>query len=129
MTNRYMDGQMGRKAETQTDRWPDGQTDCHLVSLLSRTIYFATVLCDCDWDQLEKNVCQSQTCLSIITIELHASKNVNNSFNTNIISYIHTSGGQSIYLYLNAVHFCNTSVNQTSVAALDNCFPALVSNT
>ncbi len=31
--------------------------------------------------------------------------------------------------YLNVFHFFNTSVNQTSVAALDNCFPAYVSYT
>ncbi len=29
-------------------------------------------------------------------------------------------------LYLNVVHFFNTSVNQTSVAAKDSCFPAMV---
>ncbi len=30
--------------------------------------------------------------------------------NTNISSYVETSGGQSSNLYLNVVHFCNTSV-------------------
>ncbi len=35
----------------------------------------------------------------------------NNCFNTNIYSYLETSGGQSSNLYLNAVHFFNASVN------------------
>ena len=48
--------------------------------------------------------------------------------NINIYSYLETSGGQSSNLHLNVVHFFNTSVNYTSVAADDNCFPALVSN-
>jgi hypothetical protein len=38
-------------------------------------------------------------------------KNVNNYLNTNIYSYLETSGGKSYNLYLNAVHFFNTSVN------------------
>jgi hypothetical protein len=38
-------------------------------------------------------------------------KNVNNCLNTNIFSYLETSGGQSSYLYLNVFHFFNTSVN------------------
>jgi hypothetical protein len=33
-------------------------------------------------------------------------------------------GGHSYDLYLNVVHFLSTSVNKTSVAAYDNCFPA-----
>ncbi len=32
-------------------------------------------------------------------------KNVNNCLNTNIYSYLETSGGQSFYLNLNVVHF------------------------
>jgi len=47
----------------------------------------------------------------------HALNNVNNYSNANIYSYLETSGGQSSTLYLNVVHFFNTSVNQTSVAA------------
>jgi hypothetical protein len=35
----------------------------------------------------------------------------------NVYSYLETSGGQSSSLYLNALHFYNTSVNWTSVAA------------
>jgi hypothetical protein len=38
-------------------------------------------------------------------------KNVNNNFNINIYSYSETSSGQSSNLYLNVVHFFNTSVN------------------
>jgi hypothetical protein len=37
--------------------------------------------------------------------------------NSNIYSYLETSGGQSSNLYLNVVHFFNSSVDQTSVAA------------
>jgi hypothetical protein len=36
--------------------------------------------------------------------------NVNNCLNTNIYSYLQISGGQSPNLYLNVVHFFNTSV-------------------
>ncbi len=46
-----------------------------------------------------------------IEMEQHALKNVNNCLITNIYSYSDTSGGQSSNLYLNAVHFFNTSVN------------------
>jgi hypothetical protein len=45
-------------------------------------------------------------------MEQHTLKNVNNCLNTNIYSYLETSGGQSSNLYLNVVHiFNNTSVN------------------
>ncbi len=37
-------------------------------------------------------------------------KNVNNCLNTNIYSYLETSGGKSFNLYLNVVHIFNTSV-------------------
>jgi hypothetical protein len=46
-----------------------------------------------------------------LKIEQHAINNVINSLNTNIYSYLETSGGQSSNLYLNVVHFFNTSVN------------------
>jgi hypothetical protein len=36
--------------------------------------------------------------------------------NTNIPYYLETPGGQNSNLYLNGVHFLNTSVNWTSVA-------------
>ncbi len=54
-------------------------------------------------------------------------KNVDDCLNTNIYTYLETSGSQSSNLYLN-VHFFKTSVNQTSVAAKDSYFPAFVSN-
>jgi hypothetical protein len=38
-------------------------------------------------------------------------RNVNNYLNTNIYSYLETSGGQSTNLYLYEVHFFNTGVN------------------
>jgi hypothetical protein len=38
------------------------------------------------------------------TMEQHAKK-VNNFLNTNIYSYLETSGGQSSNVYLNVVHF------------------------
>jgi hypothetical protein len=38
-------------------------------------------------------------------------KNVNNCLNTYIYSYLERSGGQSSNLFLNVVHFFNTSVN------------------
>ncbi len=50
------------------------------------------------------------------TMEQRTLKNVFNCLNTNIYSYLETSGGQSSNLYLN-VQFFNTSVNKTSVAA------------
>ena len=48
--------------------------------------------------------------------------------NTNIYSYLETSGGQYSIIYLNVVHDFNTSVHQTPVVAEDSCFPAIVSN-
>jgi hypothetical protein len=50
-------------------------------------------------------------------MEQHYFKNENYYLNTNFYSYLETSGGQSSDLYLNVVHFSNTSVNKTSVAA------------
>jgi hypothetical protein len=44
-------------------------------------------------------------------------KKVNNCLSTNIYSLLETSGGQSSNVYLNVVHFFNTSVNYISVAA------------
>ncbi len=38
-------------------------------------------------------------------------KNLNTYLNTNIYSYLETTGGQSCNLYLNVVHYFNTSVN------------------
>jgi hypothetical protein len=40
-----------------------------------------------------------------LQMEQHTFKNVNNCLNTNIYSYLETSGGQSSKLYLSGVHF------------------------
>jgi hypothetical protein len=50
-------------------------------------------------------------CPSNLTMEQRTLKNVNNCLNTNIYSYLETSGGQSSNLYLNVAHFFNASVN------------------
>jgi hypothetical protein len=46
-----------------------------------------------------------------VPLEQRSLKIVNNCFNTNIYSYLETSGGQSSNLYLNVVDFFNTSLN------------------
>ncbi len=45
------------------------------------------------------------------TTELCTLENANNYLNTNIYSYLETSGGQSSNLYSNVVHFFNARVN------------------
>ncbi len=50
-------------------------------------------------------------------IKQHALKLVNNWFNTNIYSYVKTSGGQCLNQHLNVIHFFNTGVNEASEAA------------
>jgi hypothetical protein len=59
----------------------------------------------------------SKSNVGIPTMKQHALRNVNNCMNTNIYSYLETSGGQSSNPYLNDVHFFNTSAYWTSVAA------------
>ncbi len=44
-------------------------------------------------------------------MEQRAFKNANICLNTNIYSYLETSGGQSSVLYLNVVRFFYTSAN------------------
>ncbi len=44
-------------------------------------------------------------------MEQHPLKIRNNCFNTNIYSYLETSGGQILNQYLDVVHFFNSSVN------------------
>jgi hypothetical protein len=44
-------------------------------------------------------------------MEQHALKNVNIWWSTNISFYLDTSGGKNSSLYLNVVHFFNTSLN------------------
>ena len=46
-----------------------------------------------------------------LPVEQHSLKNVNNGLNTNIYSYLETTGGQSSDLYLNVVHVFNTNFN------------------
>ncbi len=41
-------------------------------------------------------------------MEQHTLKNINNCMNTNIYTYLETSGGQSSKPHLNNVHFLNT---------------------
>jgi hypothetical protein len=48
---------------------------------------------------------------SIVKMEQRALKFVSNGLNTNIYSGLETSGGQSTNVYLNVVHYFNTSVN------------------
>ncbi len=47
----------------------------------------------------------------IVVMDERALRNVKNHSNTNICSYLETSGGQSSNLYLNVVHIFNVSVN------------------
>jgi len=44
-------------------------------------------------------------------MEQHTFKNVNNCLNSNIYSYLETSGGQSSNIYLNVPYFLNASAN------------------
>ncbi len=46
-----------------------------------------------------------------VAMEQHALRSVNDCLNTNIYSYLETSGVQSYNLYSNVVHFFNTSLN------------------
>ncbi len=46
-----------------------------------------------------------------MNLQWNSTKNVKNYLNTNIYSYLDTSGGQMSNLYLNVVHFFNTSDN------------------
>jgi len=50
-------------------------------------------------------------------MEQHTLRNVNNCLYTNVYAYSETSGGISYNPYLNVVHFFNSRVNETSVAA------------
>jgi hypothetical protein len=54
---------------------------------------------------------QTDTNVTTHAMEQRAFNNVNNCLNTNIYSYLETSGGKSFNLYLNVVHFFNTSDN------------------
>jgi hypothetical protein len=71
------------------------------IRLRLTLLTFANALAYCDMELMEQ----------------HAFKNENISLNTNIYSYLEAFGGQSSNLCLNVVHFFNTCVNYTSVAA------------
>ncbi len=61
---------------------------------------------------------QAQFQLGILNITFNGTahfKNVNNCWNTNIYSYLDTSGGQNSNLELNVVNFFNTSVNHRPI--------------
>ncbi len=64
-------------------------------------------------NEIYKTVCvyQAEGKFEQPTMEEHALKNINNCLNTNIYSYLETSGGQTSNLYLHGVHFFNASVN------------------
>jgi hypothetical protein len=47
----------------------------------------------------------------VMEMEQRAIKNVSNCLNSNIYSYLETSGCESSSLYFSVVHFFNTSVN------------------
>ncbi len=51
-----------------------------------------------------------KVCEQMWEMEQRTLKNVNNNLNTNIYSFLETSGGQSSNTYLNVVQFFNTSV-------------------
>ncbi len=51
------------------------------------------------------------TLTSFNSMEEHTLKNVNNCLNTNIYSYVESSGGQSSNLYFDIIHFSNTSAS------------------
>jgi len=76
----------------------------------------------------EAQMCNQELITKKYIMEPHILEIVNNRLNTNIYSYLETSGGQSYNIYLNVVYFFNTSLYYTSVAAEDSCFPELVSN-
>ncbi len=52
-----------------------------------------------------------------VKMEQRILKIVNTCFYTNIYSYLEITGGPSYNPYLNVVHFFNTSLNYTSLAA------------
>ncbi len=58
-------------------------------------------------------------------MEQHALKNVNNYLNTNIYSYLETSGGQSSNLYLNVVHFFQHQSLLDSCGSLKQLFSCI----
>ncbi len=49
--------------------------------------------------------------LHLNPMEQYDLKNLNNCWNAKFYFYLETSGGQNSNVYLNVVHFFNTSVN------------------
>jgi hypothetical protein len=60
---------------------------------------------------LRENITLSKCAKNYIKNGRARLKNVNNCLNINIYSFLEKSGGQSSNLYLNVIHFFNTSVN------------------
>jgi hypothetical protein len=60
---------------------------------------------------LIQEVGRAQELCTLLPMEQHTLKNVNNNLNTNIYSYLETSGGQSSNTYYNIAHFFNTGFN------------------
>ena len=75
-----------------------------VFTFLKRAVPLASFfksVCISDWPVTSLALAMEQRTLKIVI----------NCLNKNIYSYLETSGGQSCNLYLNAVHFFNTSVN------------------
>ncbi len=70
-----------------------------------------SVLWEHNWQLIDDSRSIIDNSRLMLQMEQHTLKNVNNCLNTNIYSYLETSGGQSSSLYLNVVQFFNTSVN------------------
>ncbi len=64
-----------------------------------------------DWTIDYDKIISIMPALTFLMEQYGSLKNVNNCLNTNIRSYLETSGGQNSNLYLNVVHLFNTSVN------------------
>ncbi len=90
-----------------------------------KSTVFTTKLFKCTWDSNELHLPTAKatigyalalatlgdvTHIEPILMEQYTFKNVNHCLNTNIYSYLETSGGQSSNPHLNAVHFFNTRV-------------------
>jgi hypothetical protein len=64
--------------------------------------------------QYEKTIANT---ILFTTMSQQALKDGKNCLNTNIYSYLETSGSHSSNLYINVVHFFSLIFNKTSVAA------------
>jgi hypothetical protein len=84
----------------------------------SRLMYTGKVFCETN--HIRNNGCLYCTCPDCLgqcntarndPMDQHSLKTVNNCLNYKKYSYLEKSGGQNSNLYLNVVHFFNTSVN------------------